>query len=141
MAVPAKKKTVLKATRKPAPWHPSVEIEEVYDDESDHHTSVPPRNPRCILESADGSDDDIEGPKLIVVDNNKDESGNNGGDNGRGDDSDNSDDELLTTLDQEMEELLKLAGNIDLEEQITVGAGNETDTTEDDNDEGWVDED
>lgn len=61
---------------------------------------------------------------------------NNGSDNGMGDDGDDGDDDL----DQEMDELLKLAGNIDLEEQITAGAGDETDTTEDDNDEGWVDE-
>ncbi|KIM36851.1 hypothetical protein M413DRAFT_56205, partial [Hebeloma cylindrosporum] len=45
-----------------------------------------------------------------------------------------------TMLDPETEELLNLAGDIDLEEQITAGAGDETDTTEDDNDEGWVDE-
>ena len=55
-----------------------------------------------------------------------------------GDNGDNGDDDFL--LDQETEELLKLADNFDLEEQITVGAGNETDTMEDDNDEGWVDE-
>ena len=37
-------------------------------------------------------------------------------------------------------ELLKLAGDIDREEEITTRAGNEGDATEDDNNEGWVDE-
>ena len=49
---------------------PSVEIEEVFDDESDCHTSAPPRNPRHIMEAADGSDDDKEDP---VPDGNKGE--------------------------------------------------------------------
>jgi hypothetical protein len=66
--------------------------------------------------------------------------GDNGSDNGRGDDGDDGDDEFLTALDQETEELLKLGADIDLEEEITAGAGEETDTTEDDNEEGWVDE-
>jgi hypothetical protein len=65
----------------------------------------------------------------------KKKSGDDGSDNG-GNGSDDGDD----GLDWETEELLKLAGNIDLEEQITADAGDETDTTEDDNDEGWVDE-
>jgi len=53
-----------KSTKKPVVTkrRPSVEIEEVFDDESDRHTSVPPRNPRHILEAADGSDDDNEDP-------------------------------------------------------------------------------
>ena len=34
----------------------SVEVEEV-DDDSNHQTSIPPRNPQHILEAADGSDD------------------------------------------------------------------------------------
>src|SRR5271155_449472 len=47
---------------------PAVEIEEV-DDESDSNTSsVPPCNPRHVLEATDGSDDDIEGPEAIVTD-------------------------------------------------------------------------
>ena len=37
--------------------HPSVEVEQD-DDESDHHTSVPPHNPQCILEATNWSDDD-----------------------------------------------------------------------------------
>ena len=39
-------------------------------------------------------------------------------------------------------ELLKLAGEIELEQEVTVSGhgGNEGDATEDDNDEGWVDE-
>jgi hypothetical protein len=42
---------------KPTPrqQRPLIEIE----DELDHRTSVPPRNPRHILEAADGSDDII----------------------------------------------------------------------------------
>ena len=41
---------------------PSVEIKEVFNDELDCHTSVPPCNPQHILEAADGSDDDEEDP-------------------------------------------------------------------------------
>ena len=37
-------------------------------------------------------------------------------------------------------ELLKLAGEIEVEEEVTASGGDEADTTEDDNDEGWVDE-
>ena len=48
-------------------------------------------------------------------------------------DSDGHDDEAT-------EELLKLAGDIDLEEEITERAGDEGDATEDDDNEGWVDE-
>ena len=53
-----------KSTKKPVvtKQRPSVELEEVFDDESDRHTSVPPRNPRHILEAADGSDNDEEDP-------------------------------------------------------------------------------
>jgi hypothetical protein len=49
-----------KAAMKPAPrpQRPSIEVEEV-EDESDYHTSVPPHNPKNILEAADGSDDDV----------------------------------------------------------------------------------
>jgi len=52
-----------KSTKKPVVMkrRPSVEFEEVFD-ELDQHTSVPPRNPRHILEAADGSDDDEEDP-------------------------------------------------------------------------------
>jgi hypothetical protein len=59
-----------KSTKRPVVTkrRPSVEFEEVYDDEADQHTSVPPRNPRNILEAADGSDDDEEDP---VADINK----------------------------------------------------------------------
>jgi len=41
----------------PQPRRPSVEVEEI-EDEADCRTSVPPRNPRHILEAADGSDND-----------------------------------------------------------------------------------
>ena len=54
----------------PPPWkftkkfvtkqHPSIEVKEVFDEKSDHHTSVPPRNPWHILEATNGSDDDEE---------------------------------------------------------------------------------
>jgi hypothetical protein len=49
-----------KAAMKPAPQpqRPSIEVEEV-EDESDYHTSVPPHNPKNILEATDGSDDDV----------------------------------------------------------------------------------
>ena len=50
-------------------------------------------------------------------------------------DSDDDDD----SMNEATEELLKLAGNIDLEEEIMASAGDEGDTTEDDNDEGWID--
>jgi len=43
------------------------------------------------------------------------------------------------TLDAAMRELLKLAGDIDLEEQITVSAGDDNKVADDD-EEGWVDE-
>ena len=43
-------------------------------------------------------------------------------------------------LDVAMMELLKLAGNIDLEEEIMVSAGNGDDSVEDDEEEGWIDE-
>ena len=39
-----------------------------------------------------------------------------------------------------MEELLKLAGNIKLEEELTASTGDEDDTMDDDNNEGWVNE-
>jgi len=42
--------------------------------------------------------------------------------------------------DEGTEELLKLAGEIDVEEEITAGAGDVGDAIEDDNNEGWVDE-
>jgi len=48
-------------------------------------------------------------------------------------------DEGDPTLDAAMRELLKLAGDIDLEEQITVSAGDD-DEVADDDEEGWVDE-
>jgi hypothetical protein len=53
---------------------------------------------------------------------------------------DESDDE---SMDEATKELVKLVGDIDLEEEITVSAGpagNEDDAAEDDNDEGWVNE-
>jgi len=58
-----------KSTKKPVvtKQRPSVEFKEVFD-ELDRHTSVPPRNPWHILETADGSDDDEEDP---VPDTNK----------------------------------------------------------------------
>ena len=51
------------STKKPVimKWCPSVEIEEI-EDELDHRTSVPPRNPQHILEAADGSDDNDDNP-------------------------------------------------------------------------------
>ena len=47
-------------------------------------------------------------------------------------DSDDDDD----SMNEATEELLKLAGNIDLEEEITASAGDEGDTTENNNNEG-----
>ena len=47
-------------------------------------------------------------------------------------------DEDDPTLDTATAELLKLAADIDLEEQITVSAGD--DEVTDDDDEGWIDE-
>ena len=47
-------------------------------------------------------------------------------------------DEDDPTLDAAMAELLKLTADIDLEEQITVSAGD--DEVTDDDDEGWIDE-
>jgi hypothetical protein len=44
------------------------------------------------------------------------------------------------SMDEAMRELLKLAGDINLEEEITASAGNEEDATEDDSEGGWVDE-
>ena len=44
------------------------------------------------------------------------------------------------SIDEGTKELLKLAGDIDCEEEETVGADNEEDAIEDDNNEGWVDE-
>ncbi|KAF8809254.1 hypothetical protein BYT27DRAFT_7094562 [Phlegmacium glaucopus] len=45
-------------------------------------------------------------------------------------------------LDVATIELLKLAGDIDLEEEITASAGDgdDSDSVEDDDDEGWIDE-
>jgi hypothetical protein len=51
-----------------------------------------------------------------------------------------SDGEEDNLNDEATKELLKLAGEINLEEEITVSASDEGDATEDDNDEGWVDE-
>jgi hypothetical protein len=72
--IAATKKAASSSSAKQAPRRPSIEIEEVYD-EADHHTSVPPRNPRHILEAADGSDDDMDdimddepAPELITID-------------------------------------------------------------------------
>jgi hypothetical protein len=43
-------------------------------------------------------------------------------------------------MEEAVKELLKLAGDVNLEEETTANAGNEEDTTEDDNEQGWVDE-
>ena len=43
-------------------------------------------------------------------------------------------------LDAATMELLKLAGDIDWEEEITASAGDVDDSVEDDNKEGWIDE-
>jgi hypothetical protein len=43
-------------------------------------------------------------------------------------------------MSEATKELLKLAGEIEEEEAVTANKGNEGDATEDDNDEGWVDE-
>lgn len=42
--------------------------------------------------------------------------------------------------DEATKELLNLAGDIDLEEEITMSASDEEDAAEDDDEEGWVDE-
>lgn len=42
-------------------------------------------------------------------------------------------------LDTATMELLKLTGDIDLEEEIMVSAGDEDDSVEDDEEEGWID--
>ena len=44
------------------------------------------------------------------------------------------------SMDEATKEFLKLAGEIDLEEEITVSTSDEGDPMEDDNEEGWVDE-
>jgi hypothetical protein len=51
--------------------------------------------------------------------------------------SSNSDSE---DVDEITKEFLKLAAEIEHEEEVTASGGNEGDTTEDDSDEGWVDE-
>jgi hypothetical protein len=69
------------ASTKSAPRRPSINVEKV-EDELDCRASVPPRNPRHILEAADGSDDDMEedtASKLIVVDDNDDMASDKGG--------------------------------------------------------------
>ena len=69
------------ASTKSAPRRPSVNVEKV-EDELDCRASVPPRNPRHILEAADGSDDDMEedtASKPIVVDDNDDMASDKGG--------------------------------------------------------------
>lgn len=53
--------------------------------------------------------------------------------------SDNEDDEDEIT-GEATKELLKLAREIELEEEITASRGGEEDAMDDDNDEGWVDE-
>jgi hypothetical protein len=55
---PTKKRNTTKPVAKPAQQQRQPSIEEI-EDESDHNTSVPPRNPLNILEAADGSDDDV----------------------------------------------------------------------------------
>jgi hypothetical protein len=64
---PAKTKPATKPA--PRPQRPSVETEES-DEESDHHTSVPPHNPQRVLEATNGSDNDDEAP---VPDGNKED--------------------------------------------------------------------
>ena len=49
-------------------------------------------------------------------------------------------DEDNPMLDAAMMELLKLTGDIDLEEEITASTGDGDDSVEDDDDEGWIDE-
>jgi hypothetical protein len=51
-----------------------------------------------------------------------------------------SDSDSEEDMGEAKKELLKLAGEIDREEEITANTGDEVDATEDDNDEGWVDE-
>ena len=41
-------------------------------------------------------------------------------------------------MNEATKQLLKLAGDIDLEEEMTANAGNEGDATDDDNIDGWV---
>ena len=64
------------APEKSARKRATVDIEEIVDD-SDDHASNPPRNPKHILEAADGSDDDDDdpdpAPDLIPVDDDDDE--------------------------------------------------------------------
>jgi hypothetical protein len=43
-------------------------------------------------------------------------------------------------LDDALEELIALAGDIELEERVTRESANEDDDLEDDHEEGWVDE-
>ena len=52
-------------------------------------------------------------------------------------DNPDEDDPMLDVVTME---LLKLAGDIDQEEEITVSAGDIDDSVEDDNKEGWIDE-
>jgi len=70
-AAPAKprlqKKTVVPEKLAPAKRKPSVEIEEVLDEDNLIHSEAP-RNPRNILEAADGSDDDVNYPPLAPMD-------------------------------------------------------------------------
>jgi hypothetical protein len=69
------KQAVQAASAKQAPRHRSIEVDEVYT-EADHHTSDPPRNPRRILEAADGSDDNMEEgatPEEIPINSNDDD--------------------------------------------------------------------
>ena len=57
---PPRKSTT--STKKPIvmKWRPSIEVEETEDESDNYRTSVLPRNPRHILEAADGSDNTIE---------------------------------------------------------------------------------
>jgi hypothetical protein len=73
-AAPAVKKQI--APSVPQVRHPSVEVEEVYDEEN-HHTSVPPRNQRHILEAADGSDDNMDEDPADIMTIDDDEDDNN----------------------------------------------------------------
>jgi hypothetical protein len=61
------KKSAVPEKLAPAKRKPSVEIEEVPDEDNLTHSEVP-RNPRNILEAANGSDDDVDYPPPAPMD-------------------------------------------------------------------------
>ena len=63
-AIAAKATATKQQVAKPAPQHPSVEIEDV-NDEADCQKLNTPRNPRHILELSDGSDDEDLAPAVL----------------------------------------------------------------------------